>query len=92
MRCAWEGETLSIVLPSGTPRPPKVLVRVWDDDMSKSDDPLASSEVQLEPLGGKCEGLILKGRGGLSDVTINFEYKMIEPEVDEETKRMTAGL
>ena len=83
---SWDGEVLEVVLPSGTPRPPRVLVRVWDDDVTKSDDPLASLEVQLEPNGGSFEGLMLKGRGDLPDIAINFEYKMIE--VDAEAKRL----
>lgn len=74
----WEGETLSIVLPAGTPRPPKVLVRVWDDDVTKSDEPLASAEVQLEPGEGACEGLVLAGRAGLPDVTISFTYAVAD--------------
>jgi hypothetical protein len=74
----WPDEVLDIVLPAGTPRPPRVLVRIWDDDKGKSDDPLASLEVQLEPFGGKCEQLALKGRGDLPDVLIDFEYKMLE--------------
>lgn len=84
---SWPDEVLEIVLPAGTPRPPRVLVRVWDDDVAKSDDPIASLEVQLQPLAGKFEKLALKGRGNLPDVLIDFEYKMIEPE--EETR--TAG-
>lgn len=75
---SWKDEVLEIVLPAGTPRPPRVLVRIWDDDMKKSDDPIASLEVQLEPLGGSFEKLALKGRSGLPDVMISFEYKMIE--------------
>lgn len=75
---SWPDEVLSIVLPAGTPRPPRVLVRVWDDDVSKSDDPIASAEVQLEPKGGSFEKLVLKGRDGLPDVTISFEYAMLE--------------
>ena len=76
----WPDEVLEIVLPAGTPRPPRVLVRVWDDDRSKSDDPIASAEVQLEPNAGKCEQLVLKGRDGLKDVLIDLEYKMVEPD------------
>ena len=53
-------------------------MRVWDDDVTKSDDPLASLEVQLEPLGGKFEKLALKGRGDLPDILIDFEYKVLE--------------
>ena len=75
----WQDEVLEIVLPAGTPRPPRVLVRLWDDDVSKSDDPIASAEVQLEPNEGSFEKLALKGRGDLPDVLISFEYKMIEP-------------
>ena len=75
----WPDEVLEIVLPAGTPRSPRVLVRVWDDDVTKSDDPLASLEVQLEPLGGKFEKLALKGRDDLPDILIDFEYKVLEP-------------
>ena len=51
-------------------------MRVWDDDQTKCDDPLASLEVQLEPNGGKVEKLALKGRGEFPDIVIDFEYKM----------------
>ena len=80
----WDGEELKIMLPAGTQRPPRVLVRVWDDDNSKNDDPLASLEVQLEPLGGACTQLALKGRDGLPDILIDFEYKILECEARED--------
>ena len=70
----WEGEVLEITLPGGTARPPRVLVRLWDDDVTKSDDPIASLEVQLEKGGGEVERLKLKGRGDLPDVEISFTY------------------
>ena len=87
---SWEGEVLEVKLPSGTSRPPRVLVRMWDDDVTKSDDPLASLAVQLEPLGGSFEGLMLKGRGDLPDIPVNFEYKMVE--VDPETKKLAGAV
>ena len=77
----WEGEVLSIVLPAGTPRPPRVLVRIWDKDFTNANDPIASAEVQLEPLGGSFQKLTLTGRDGMSDVQIDFTYEMIEPEI-----------
>ena len=58
-----------------------MLVRLWDDDVTKSDDPIASLEVQLEPLGGSFEQLALKGRGELPDVIVDFAYKVEEPEI-----------
>ena len=79
---AWPDEVLEIVLPAGTPRPPRVLVRVWDNDQTKDDDPLASLAVQLEPNGGKFEHLVLKGRAGLPDVEVSFEYTMLDIEGD----------
>ena len=52
----------------------RVLVRLWDDDVTKSDDPIASLEVQLDKGGGEVERLKLKGRGDLPDVEISFTY------------------
>ena len=80
----WEDEVLSIVLPAGTPRPPRVLVRVWDDDVSKSDDPLASAELQLEPLRGSFEKVTLHGRDGLPDIQVDFTYEMAECDARQE--------
>ena len=77
---SWPEETLEIVMPAGTPRPPKVLVRVWDDDKN-ADDPIASAEIQLEAGGGKIEGYALKvrpGLGDLPDVMVDFEYAIAE--------------
>lgn len=81
----WDDEVLELVLPGGTPRPPRVLVRVWDDDKKADHDPLASAELQLEPLGGKVEDFALKGRMQedgecLADVLVSFTYKVLEPE------------
>lgn len=74
---SWPDETLSIVLPAGTPRPPKVLVRVWDHDWTNAHDPIASAEVQLEAGGGELDQLVCKGRGDLPDVTVNFTYTVV---------------
>ena len=46
---------LKLTLPAGTPRPPTVLVRLWDDDLTKRDEPLAAAEVPLEAGSGRVE-------------------------------------
>ena len=51
----WQDEVLKLTLPAGTPRPPTVLVRLWDDDLTKRDEPLAAAEVPLEAGSGRVE-------------------------------------
>lgn len=70
----WEGEELEIDLPAGMPRPPRVLVRVWDKDFNQASEPLASSELQLEKGGGEVDHLVLAGRAGLPDIEVSFVY------------------
>ena len=82
---SWDGEVLEVVLPSGTPRPPRVLVRVWDDDVTKSDDPSRHSRCNSSQMEGALR-THAQGEGDLPDIAINFEYKMIE--VDAEAKRL----
>ena len=70
----WEGEVLELLLPAGTPRPPRVLVRVWDKDFTQASEPLASTEMQLESGGGAVNHHVLAGRGGLPDIEVSFTY------------------
>lgn len=72
----WEGEVLQIRLPAGTSRSPKVLVRVWDEDETQADEPIGSTEVLLDPSGGSFSRLKLRGRDGLADFDIDFEYSL----------------
>ena len=78
-------EPLELQLPRGSPRPPLLMVRLWDDDRNDADDPLATTDVRLEPTSvtkgsssGKCEmGLVGIGRGNRG-VKVSFEWERVD--------------
>ena len=89
------GDALEMLLPGGTPRPPRLHVMLWDDDCHVNDEPLASGEVQLEEGSGKVEGFALTGttRKGveLPEVLFDFEYRVeLNPEPEPEAEEAAA--
>ena len=76
-----------IDLPHGSPRPPLLEIKVWDDDLHDADDPLATvdlrlvREMSLKRTGltssGKHEvaltGIGVKNRG----VKVSFEWELV---------------
>ena len=81
----WEGEEFTLTLPAGTPRPPSILVRLWDDDVTKPDEPLAEAELQLDEDGGKVEKLVLKpcAGGALAEAAAAAQASAAEGEGEE---------
>ena len=78
-------EVLTLELPRGSPRPPLLCVRLWDDDLHDADDPIATTDVRLVPTSeaagsarGVCEvklqGIGRKNRG----VKISFDWERVD--------------
>ena len=86
----WEPLTLN--LPRGSPRPPLLLIRLWDDDLNSEDDALAMTEVRLEPSAppksGKSSGkmqLELTGIGRKNKgVKVAFDWERVDDEEEED--------
>ena len=75
----WDGVTLSVALPKGSPRPPLLSIRMWDDDLHEQDKALAKAEVRLSEAR---EGLVAAKLQGLKkvvkDVKVTFRFQIVE--------------
>lgn len=78
-------EELSLELPRGSPRPPLLQVYLWDDDLTNEDDPLATTDVRLEPsdakaatAGGMVEVALVGVGKKNKNVKVSFEWERID--------------
>lgn len=84
-------ESLTLELPRGSPRPPLLCVRLWDDDLHDADDPLATTDVRLVPLtqekasssGSQSVDLVGIGRRN-KGVKVSFEWTRVDDPEEEE--------
>ena len=80
-------EELCLSLPRGSSRPPLLHVQLWDDDLKKSDDPLALAETRLVPASalktrGEMEVVLTGMLGKARGVTVVFEYEWADDDDD----------
>ena len=74
----WEGVTLPIRLPSGSPRPPLISVQLWDEQR-EAQEALASADVRLDDAAqGEISEMTLTGRIGFKDVRVSFAWAVAE--------------
>ena len=79
-------DALTLQLPKGSPRPPLISVRLWDDDLHEADDPLATADFRLataEEQGGdanKVSGRVsgeLVGLRKVQNVAVSFTFGIV---------------
>jgi len=78
----WK-ESVELQLPRASPRPPMINIRLWDDDQSDADDPIASTDVRLSGSGEATATLpIRKGlvKKGAQKVQVALKFAIAEEE------------
>jgi len=73
----WE-DVVELKLPAGSPRPPLIFARVWDNDVTKEDEAIASDEIRLTA--GEEGTVEVPLKGNNEGVTLSFTFTIVAAE------------